>query len=322
VLKIKNLKHKFISLTVAGIISINPLMAHAELGDTTLKKGMNSEDVKVLQQYLIDLGYLNLDKVSTYFDEETEKAVMEFQKTQGLKADGSFGIDTYEALVNILRKYEPLTYTRPLKEGMKGEDVKALQERLKILGFLDIDECTNYFGSMTKQAVTNFQKEYGIQVDGIAGPETYRTINKALSDIISLNTSLPSRGTSRTSSLGARVVEIAKQYLGSPYSYGGSSPNGFDCSGFTQYVYKQVGIDLPRSSSGQADIGKKVSKDNLQPGDIVIFSDTYRSGPSHTGIYLGNGKFIHASTSTKGVIISDLNSDYYKNHFSYGRRVF
>jgi len=309
-------------LTVAGIISINPLMAHAELGDTTLKKGMNSEDVKVLQQYLIDLGYLNLDKVSTYFDEETEKAVMEFQKTQGLKADGSFGIDTYEALVNILRKYEPLTYTRPLKEGMKGEDVKALQERLKILGFLDIDECTNYFGSMTKQAVTNFQKEYGIQVDGIAGPETYRTINKALSDIISLNTSLPSRGTSRTSSLGARVVEIAKQYLGSPYSYGGSSPNGFDCSGFTQYVYKQVGIDLPRSSSGQADIGKKVSKDNLQPGDIVIFSDTYRSGPSHTGIYLGNGKFIHASTSTKGVIISDLNSDYYKNHFSYGRRVF
>lgn len=321
-LKIKNLKHKFISLTVAGIISINPLMAHAELGDTTLKKGMNSEDVKVLQQYLIDLGYLNLDKVSTYFDEETEKAVMEFQKTQGLKADGSFGIDTYEALVNILRKYEPLTYTRPLKEGMKGEDVKALQERLKILGFLDIDECTNYFGSMTKQAVTNFQKEYGIQVDGIAGPETYRTINKALSDIISLNTSLPSRGTSRTSSLGARVVEIAKQYLGSPYSYGGSSPNGFDCSGFTQYVYKQVGIDLPRSSSGQADIGKKVSKDNLQPGDIVIFSDTYRSGPSHTGIYLGNGKFIHASTSTKGVIISDLNSDYYKNHFSYGRRVF
>lgn len=322
VLKIKNLKTGVLSLTVAGILSINPLVVQAELGDTPLKKGMNHEDVKVLQQYLIDLGYLKLEEISTYFNEETEKAVIEFQQSQGLKPDGSFGIDTYEALVNILRKYEPLIYTHPLKEGLKGEDVKALQERLKILGFLDIEECTNYYGSMTKEAVTNFQKEYGIQVDGIAGPETYRTINKALSDIISLTTSLPSRSASRTSDLGKRIVETSKKYLGSPYSYGGASPKGFDCSGFTYYVYKQFDIDLPRSSAGQADVGKKIDKKDLQPGDIVVFSNTYRSGPSHTGIYIGNGKFIHASTSSKGVIISDINSDYYKNHFSYGRRVF
>ncbi|NLY67894.1 MAG: hypothetical protein GX069_10080, partial [Tissierellia bacterium] len=80
-------------------------------------------------------------------------------------------------------------------------------------------------------------------------------------------------------------------------------------------------IELPRSSSDQASVGTKVSKDELQVGDIVVFSNTYRSGPSHTGIYLGNNKFIHASTSRKGVVISDLNSNYYRKHFSYGRRV-
>lgn len=318
---IKPFKTTIIACTISGIITLSPIIAQAELGDTVLKKGITHEDVKTLQEYLIDLGYLHIEEATTYFGDETEKAVMEFQKTQGLDPDGSFGKATYEALLNILMKYKPLSYTRPLREGLSGEDVHALQERLKILGFLDIDECTDYYGSMTKQAVLNFQQEYGIQVDGKAGPETIRTINKALSDIVTIPDSLSSRDGLNGRSLGARIVSKARELLGSPYKYGGTSPSGFDCSGFTYYIYKQFGIELPHSSSGQANVGVKVSKSDLQLGDIVVFSNTYTAGPSHTGIYIGNGKFIHASTSSKGVIISDLNTQYYSKHFSYGRRV-
>lgn len=317
----KSLRGKICVLTIAGTIFFSPNFVQAELGDTVLVMGVEHEDVKTLQEYLIDLGYLDLEETSTYFGEETYKALIEFQKSQGLNADGSFGPETFKALSNILSKYEPLVYTRPLKEGLSGEDVRALQERLKILGFLVIEECTDYYGSMTKKAVADFQREYDIQVDGMAGPQTIKTINLVLKDIIHSPLKQPSRGAS-IKNIGERIAKTAREYLGSRYKYGGNGPNSFDCSGFTKFIYGKFGIDLPRSSSAQASVGTKVSRDELQIGDLLVFSNTYRSGPSHTGIYLGNNKFIHASTSSKGVIISDLNSKYYKKHFSYGRRVF
>ena len=86
------------------------------------------------------------------------------------------------------------------------------------------------------------------------------------------------------------VISIAKQYLGVPYRWGGSSPSGFDCSGFTSYVYKKVGISLPRTSSSQQNFGTKVSLSNVQPGDLV-----FQGKPAyHVGIYIGGGKYIHA----------------------------
>lgn len=319
--KPKSLKGKFCALTIAGVILFSPKFVQADLGDTVLHLGIEHEDVKVLQEHLIDLGYLELEELSTYFCEETHNALVKFQEAQGLEGDGSFGPETYKALVNVVSKYEPLVYTRPLKEGMSGEDVRLLQERLKVLGFLVIEECTDYYGSMTKKAVADFQREYGLIVDGMAGPETIKTINLALKNIIDSPLLQSSRGSSLASSLGKNIAETAKKYAGSRYRYGANGPDAFDCSGFVQFIYGQFGIELPRSSSDQASVGTKVSKDELQVGDIVVFSNTYRSGPSHTGIYLGNNKFIHASTSRKGVIISDLNSNYYRKHFSYGRRV-
>ncbi|WP_245676756.1 C40 family peptidase [Bacillus solimangrovi] len=105
------------------------------------------------------------------------------------------------------------------------------------------------------------------------------------------------------------LIEISNKYKGVPYSWGGTTPNGFDCSGYTQYVFKKAGITLPRTSDQQYNIGTPVSKSNLEKGDLVFFS-TYRSGPSHNGIYIGDGKFIHSSTSS-GVIISSINDPFY-----------
>ncbi|WGW12669.1 C40 family peptidase [Saxibacter everestensis] len=99
----------------------------------------------------------------------------------------------------------------------------------------------------------------------------------------------------------ASVVSIAKRYLGVPYVWGGSSPSGFDCSGFTGYVYKQVGVDLPRTSSAQRGAGKIVSQSEAKAGDLV-----WHSG--HIGIYLGDGKKIHSPQTGDVVKISDLSS--------------
>lgn len=126
-----------------------------------------------------------------------------------------------------------------------------------------------------------------------------------------------------SSDKASKLVAFAKQYLGSRYVYGGSSPSGFDCSGFVMYVYKQFGVSLPHSSSAQSKKGTKVEKANLQPADIVFFSD-YKThkGIGHCGIYIGNNQFIHASTEKTGVITSSLNSGSYKTRYVTAVRIF
>lgn len=126
-----------------------------------------------------------------------------------------------------------------------------------------------------------------------------------------------------SSDKASKLVAFAKQYLGSRYVYGGSSPSGFDCSGFVMYVYKQFGVSLPHSSSSQSTKGTKVEKANLQPADIVFFSD-YKThkGIGHCGIYIGNNQFIHASTEKTGVITSSLNSGSYKTRYVTAVRIF
>ena len=124
------------------------------------------------------------------------------------------------------------------------------------------------------------------------------------------------------------VVSVAKQYLGTRYSYGGASPSGFDCSGFTMYCFQQMGVSLPHSATSQwqSGAGQKVTSTSaLQSGDLVFFCDPSRSkgkACSHAGIYIGNGQFIHSSSSKSGgVIISDLTSGYYNPYFVGGMRI-
>jgi peptidoglycan DL-endopeptidase LytE len=121
-----------------------------------------------------------------------------------------------------------------------------------------------------------------------------------------------------TVSKAQMVITEAKKYIGSPYLWGGNTPAGFDCSGFSKYVFEKVGISLPRTTATQYSSLKPVS--NPSPGDLVFFT-TYAPGPSHLGIYIGDNKFIHAGTST-GVTITDMNNPYWKPRYLGARTAF
>ena len=123
------------------------------------------------------------------------------------------------------------------------------------------------------------------------------------------------------SASGSQILAKAQQYLGAPYVYGGASPSGFDCSGFVYYVYGTFGISVGRTPAEQYNAGMVVDKANLQPGDIVLFAGTGSSSISHTGIYAGNGQFIHSPNSRSTVSYSDLTSGYWSEHFYCGIRV-
>src|SRR5437763_2031481 len=115
---------------------------------------------------------------------------------------------------------------------------------------------------------------------------------------------------------GVRVADYAKRFLGARYVYGGSSPGGgFDCSGFVRYVYAHFGVSLPHSSYAQFDDGKRVSRGGLRPGDLVFFD-----GLGHVGLYIGNGRFIHAPHTGTRVRIETL-AGWYSSRFAGARRL-
>ncbi|MGL5347608.1 MAG: NlpC/P60 family protein [Peptostreptococcaceae bacterium] len=117
------------------------------------------------------------------------------------------------------------------------------------------------------------------------------------------------------------VLNLAYSKIGSPYVWGAEGPNSFDCSGFTSYVFRNAaGVSLPRTSSAQSGYGQTVSKENLQPGDLVFFN-TSGKGVSHCGIYVGGGNMIHSPSSGKTVSTTSINSSYYSSRFVTAKRV-
>lgn len=117
-----------------------------------------------------------------------------------------------------------------------------------------------------------------------------------------------------SSGIGNQIAATARSFLGHRYVYGGTSPGGFDCSGFTTYVYRQYGISLPRTSGAQRSVGRAVSRSEMQPGDLLAF-------PGHVGIYVGNGIMVHASNPTRGVVTDNINSGYYTGRLLSVRRL-
>lgn len=227
-----------------------------------------------------------------------------------------------------------------LAKNARGEDVIILQQKLYLIGYT-ITEIDGIFGNETERAVAAFQHDNKISVTGIVTNVTWRALKKAkpvkgrsLKDTLtkeskistvkdtaaSKNSKLVSFGkTFINSKQGHKIVETGKNYIGVPYVFGGTTPKGFDCSGFLQYIFKQHGFIIPRLADEQYNLGSSAKVSQLLPGDLVFFS-TYTSGISHCGIYVGDKSFLHASSS-KGIRIDSLDSDYWKSRFIGAKKI-
>ena len=127
--------------------------------------------------------------------------------------------------------------------------------------------------------------------------------------------------TTISSNRSSAVVRVAFNQVGSRYVWGASRPGAFDCSGFTSYVMRQIGVALPRTSRAQFGAGRAVSRSGLLPGDLLFFRGPSGGGIGHVGIYVGNNRMAHASTPSTGVIVSSLSERYYVSRYIGARRV-
>lgn len=191
--------------------------------------------------------------------------------------------------------------------GDQGGDVAEIQGALASLGY-DVS-ADGDFGPGTVAAVKDFQAMHGMEPDGTVDASTYEAL-------LGKNMPQVSRG---SNVYQRRIVQSAMEYLGVPYVFGGTTPSGFDCSGYVRYVFAQAGIALPRMADEQYEVGRPVATSDLRTGDLVFFS-TYEYGASHVGIYLSNGNFINASSS-RGVVVDSLSSEYWGSCYIGARRI-
>lgn len=185
--------------------------------------------------------------------------------------------------------------------------LKVAQQKLQVLGFSD-ERPSGRMTEATSTALKSFQKQHKLKADGELNDATYQKLTRE---------AFAKEGIPKVK--GKEIVSRAAKYKGVPYVFGGTTTKGFDCSGYVQYVFKDCKAKLPRLADEQALQGIFVTQKQLRPGDLVFFT-TYAAGASHVGIYAGDGQFWSASSS-KGVMLSSLKDDYWKQRYYGARRV-
>lgn len=224
----------------------------------------------------------------------------------------------------------PVQAQEALRLRARGDQVAELQTSLRALHY-KISAIDGVFDEETKQAVLKFQRDHRLKMTGVVDDKTWRALQKAQpgdrKKTAGKQDAFPrpdrqapeSAPLLRSEKELPAVIATAKRYIGTPYRFGGVTPKGFDCSGYVQYVFQRHGVSLPRSADAQFKVGKSVRPAALKSGDLVFFS-TYEKGASHCGIYVGDGKFIHVSSS-KGVRIDELKDPYWKPKYLGAKRL-
>lgn len=249
-------------------------------------------------------GWLRRDKLKK--DEPAEENVQETQNQQPVQETPIKTQYVNSSSVNV--RQEANTSSAIVTTITLNTEVQVYSEEN---GWSKV-KVNNVEGYISSSLLSNNKQETS-RGQTISRKSSSTQTKKKTSQTTTQTTSVPASGN------GSSIVATAKQYLGYKYVYGGSSPStGFDCSGFTSYVFKQHGITLSRTAAGQYSNGVAVSRAILQPGDLVMFG---KSGINHVAIYIGGGQIIHASTPSTGVRIDSLSTGYYNNNYVGARRI-
>jgi peptidoglycan DL-endopeptidase LytE len=285
-----------------------------------LEYGDHGEAVRILQYKLNELDYYN-DKVDGELGVLTEHAIKKFQRDHNITITGQADKQTIVALIEMdidrhIKRLEGLSDS--VYPGLKSEDVKIVQESLQYFGYYE-GEIDGMYGPLTKKAVEIAEEKHDIDFLDHAPRQSLSTMYNEERQQATVNTQSKSTSTVKSVKVNANyssIIQTAYAHVGTPYVWGGSSPGGFDCSGFLQYIHSVHGITIPRTVSDIWNFGAPV--DSLSVGDLVFY-ETYKPGPSHAGIYIGNGQFIHAGMD--GVEVSSMSESYWQSRYLGAKRI-
>ena len=273
------------ALCWAGTVAAAPL----------LKIGAQGHDVRVVQEALQRAGYA-IEGVTGIFDEGTREAVLAFQRDQQLTESGTVDRATWHALRR--RPPTPPSDSSPEQASPASKPPAKAEPPAASSGEAEP-------AAKTKEPKPVKEKE--------KKPEKKEPAPPAAEKVPESAAFLPRKEV-------PKLIATAKKYLGTPYRFGGTTPKGFDCSGFVQFVFRRHGFAIPRAADEQYKLGQRIKKrQELEPGDLVFFT-TYEKGASHCGIYLGKNQFIHVS-SRRGVHVDNLDDEYWKPRWYGGKHI-
>ena len=257
--------------------------------------GDTGSEIVAIQKKLIAAGYKARE--TGEYDANTKWAVRLYQKDQGLPVDGILGDTTYKKLMGKPMPSATKTVSKVKEISKKNAELMAQIQAKK--------------EGNSKAITTSVKQQKKPTTQG--KPATVQVKHKVTNHTAKPLRTVPVSGNVK------EILTYANTFTGVPYKFGGTTPAGFDCSGYIRHVFQKVGVQLPRQADEQYTVGKKVEKQNLQPGDLVFF-ETYEPGVSHSGIYIGDGQFISA-TSSSGVAVADIDDSYWGPRYVGAKRV-
>lgn len=257
--------------------------------------GDTGSEIVAIQKKLIAAGYKARE--TGEYDANTKWAVRLYQKDQGLPVDGILGDTTYKKLMGKPMPSATKTVSKVKEISKKDAELMAKIQAKK--------------EGNSKAITTSVKQQKKPTTQG--KPATVQVKHKVTNHTAKPLRTIPVSGNVK------EILTYANTFTGVPYKFGGTTPAGFDCSGYIRHVFQKVGVQLPRQADEQYTVGKKVEKQNLQPGDLVFF-ETYEPGVSHSGIYIGDGQFISA-TSSSGVAVADIDDSYWGPRYVGAKRV-